>query len=79
MTMISRFIFNIKHWELIFKAVNIFMKLFLNKQHKNIKFTVELKTSIPFLDTRVKRRHDLKLYALYHKKTFTGTFLIILE
>jgi hypothetical protein len=54
------------------------LKLFLNEQHKNIKFTVEVENngSIPFLDTRVKRRHDLKLSTtLYHKKTFTGTYL----
>ena len=54
------------------------MKVFLNEQHKNIKFTVEVESnnSIPFLDTKVKRRRDLKLTTtLYHKKTFTGTYL----
>ena len=36
---------------------------FLNQQHPNIKFTVELenKNSLPFLDTKVKRNNDLKL------------------
>ena len=51
---------------------------FLNSQHNNIKFTVEHEkdNSIPFLDTKVKRKSDLKLFTtLYHKKTFTGTYL----
>jgi len=51
---------------------------FLNEQHKNIRFTVETESnkSIPFLDTRVKVNKDLKLTTtLYHKKTFTGTYL----
>ena len=49
---------------------------FLNTQHHNIKFTVETEAnnSIPFLDTRVKRNKDSGL-TLYHKKTFTGTYL----
>ena len=50
---------------------------FLNQQHPNIKFTVELenKNSLPFLDTKVKRDIDSKLYTtLHHKKTFTGTY-----
>ena len=51
---------------------------FLNTQHHNIKFTVETEAnnSIPFLDTRVKRNKDSRLTTtLYHKKTFTGTYL----
>ena len=48
---------------------------FLNKQHPNIKFTVECenKNSLPFLDSKVKRNSDLKLFTtLYHiiKKLF---------
>ena len=48
---------------------------FLNTQHHNIKFTVETEAnnSIPFLDTR-ERNKDSRLN-LYHKKTFTGTYL----
>ena len=44
---------------------------FLNSQHNNIKFTVEHEKdkSIPFLDTKVKRKSDLKFFTtLYHKK-----------
>ena len=51
---------------------------FLNTQHHNIKFTVETQAnnSIPFLDTRVKRNKDSRLTTtLYHKKTFTSTYL----
>ena len=51
---------------------------FLNTQHHNIKFTVETEAnnSIPFLDTCVKRNKDSGLTTtLYHKKTFTVTYL----
>jgi hypothetical protein len=50
---------------------------FLNKQHPNIKFTIEkeVKNSLPFLDTRVIRNVDKYVTTIYHKKTFTGVYL----
>jgi hypothetical protein len=50
---------------------------FLNKQHPNIKFTIEKETknSLPFLDTRVIRNVDKYVTSIYHKKTFTGVYL----
>lgn len=50
---------------------------FLNKQHPNIKFTIEKedKNSLPFLDTRVIRNVDKYITTIYHKKTFTGVYL----
>ena len=54
------------------------LKNYLCNQHDNIRFTVECesKDGLEFLDTRVKRNKDHKLKTvLYHKKTFTGTYL----
>jgi hypothetical protein len=50
---------------------------FLNKQHPNIKFTIEKeeKKSLPFLDTRVIRNVGKYVTTIYHKKTFTGVYL----
>ena len=43
---------------------------FLNKQHPNIKFTIEkeVKNSLPFLDTRVIKNVDKYVTTIYHKK-----------
>ena len=50
---------------------------FLNKQHPNIKFTIEMEKSgkLPFLDTCVTRKSTGFSTNLYHKKTFTGVYL----
>ena len=50
---------------------------YLCNQHENIKFTFECETKdgLPFLDTRVKRKKSTLVTVLYHKKTFTGTYL----
>lgn len=50
---------------------------FLNKQHPNIRFTIEKeeKNSLPFLDTRVIRNVGKYVTTIYHKKTFTGVYL----
>jgi hypothetical protein len=50
---------------------------FLNKQHKNIKFTVEYENDgkLPFLDTCVYRAFDSYRTTIYRKKTFTGVYL----
>ena len=50
---------------------------FLNKQHPNIKFTIEHEENgkLPFLDTCVKRSIDKYGTTIYHKKTFTGVYL----
>ena len=50
---------------------------YLNKQHPNIKFTIEKeeKNSLPFLDTRIIRNVDKYVTTVYHKKTFTGVYL----
>jgi hypothetical protein len=50
---------------------------FLNEQHSNIKFTIEMEknNSLPFLDTLVKRKEAGYTTTIYHKKTFTGVYL----
>jgi hypothetical protein len=50
---------------------------FLNKQHPNIKFTIEheCNKTLPFLDTLVKRSLGKFTTTIYHKKTFTGVYL----
>ena len=51
--------------------------IFINKQHANIKFTIEHEENgqLPFLDTCVKRNINKYSTTLYHKKTFTGVYL----
>ena len=50
---------------------------FPNKQHSNIKFTIEkeVRNSLPFLDTRVIKNVDKYVTTIYHKKKFTGVYL----
>ena len=50
---------------------------FLNKQHPNIKFTIEHEKDnrLPFLDTTVYRGYTSFKTTLYRKKTFTGVYL----
>ena len=50
---------------------------FLNTQHQNIRFTIEmeLNNKIPFLDTKVTKKEDSFTTTIYHKPTFTGVYL----
>ena len=50
---------------------------FLNKQHPNIRFTIENEQDgkLPFLDTCVYRAFDSYRTTVYRKKTFTGVYL----
>ena len=50
---------------------------FLNKQHKNMRFTSELEKDgrIPFLDVLVKRNGRLLTSSIYRKPTYTGVYL----
>ena len=50
---------------------------YLNKQHPNIKFTIEKeeKNQLPFLDTLVTRQVNRYTTSIYRKKTFTGVYL----
>jgi len=50
---------------------------FMNSQHKNIKFTIEMEKNnkIPFLDTSVTRKETGFTTTIYHKPTFTGVYL----
>lgn len=66
----------------VFAAINADENLeaileFLNKQHPNIKFTVEYEqdSKLPFLDTCVRRTSDSYRKTIYRKKTFTGVYL----
>ena len=47
---------------------------YLNRQHKNIKFTSETenKNSISFLDIKVTRDNNKFMTSVYHKPTFSG-------
>ena len=53
--------------------INSFLS-FLNSQHPNIKFTVELPTDniLPFLDIKIKFEHNSFTTSVYRKPTFTG-------
>ena len=50
---------------------------FLNKQHPNIRFTIEVEKNkkLPFLDTCVTRKSTGFTTNIYHKKTFTRVYL----
>lgn len=50
---------------------------FINKQHKNIRFTIEeeKKNKLAFLDTCVTRNNNNFTTSIYHKPTFTGVYL----
>ena len=51
---------------------------YLNRQHNNIKFTIEHEENnrLPFLDTCVVRHHNMKYTTtMYFKKTSTGLYL----
>jgi hypothetical protein len=59
------------------KGVEEEILLYLNSQHPNIRFTMELENgdSMPFLDVRVIRRVNKYETTVYHKKTLTGVYL----
>ncbi len=50
---------------------------YLNKQHTNIKFTIESKkhNKLPFLDTKITRKQNEFTTTICHKPTFTGVYL----
>ena len=49
---------------------------YLNRQHKNIKFTSETENenSISFLDIKITRDHKKFMTSVYRKPTFSGVF-----
>ena len=49
---------------------------YLNKQHKNIKFTSEIKEngSLSFLDIKISRENNKFVTSVYRKPTFSGVF-----
>ena len=49
---------------------------YLNRQHKNIKFTSETENenSISFLDIKITRDNNKFMTSVYHKPTFSGVF-----
>ena len=51
-------------------------KNYLNKQHKNIKFTSEIEEngSLSFLDITITRENNKFVTSVYHKPTFSGVF-----
>ncbi len=53
-------------------------KCLVNKLHKNIQFTIEheQENKLAFLDTYVRRNPERYYTSLYHKKTFTGVYLL---
>ena len=50
---------------------------YLNKQHKNIKFTSEIEEngSLSFLDVKISRENNKFVTSVYRKPTFTGVFI----
>ena len=63
---------------LLFGSKNYVEKLrnYLNKQHKNITFTSEIKEndSLSFLDIKISRAKNKFVASVYHKPTFSGIF-----
>ena len=63
---------------LIFHSKNYIEKFrnYLNRQHKNIKFTSENENenSISFLDIKITRDNNKFMTSVYHKSTFSGVF-----
>ena len=51
-------------------------KNYLNKQHKNIKFTSEIEEngSLSFLDISIARENNKLVTSVYRKPTFSGIF-----
>ena len=51
-------------------------KNYLNKQHKNIKFTLEIEEngSLSFLDITITRENNKFVTSVYRKPTFSGVF-----
>ena len=51
-------------------------KNYLNKQHKNIKFTSEIEEngSLSFLDITITRENNKFVTSVYRKPTFSGVF-----
>ena len=51
-------------------------KNYLNKQHKNIKFTSEIEEngSLSFLDITITSENNKFVTSVYHKPTFSGVF-----
>ena len=49
---------------------------YLNKQHENIKFTLEIEKngSLSFLDVKISRQNNKFVTSVYRKPTFTGVF-----
>ena len=49
---------------------------YLNKQHKNIKFTSEIEenSSLSFLDKTISRENNKFVTSVYRKPTFSGAF-----
>ena len=49
---------------------------YLNKQHKNIKFTPEIEQdgSMPFLDIKINRENNKFVTSVYRKPTLSGVF-----
>ena len=49
---------------------------FINKQHPNLKFTIEIgSTKLPFLDIQIEIIDTKFIFTVYRKKTFTGLLL----
>ena len=49
---------------------------YLNKQHKNIKFTSEIEEngSLSFLDRKISRENNKFVTSVFRKPTFSGVF-----
>ena len=52
------------------------LKNYLNKQHKNIKFTSEIEENglLSFLDIKINRENNKFVTSVYCKPTFSGVF-----
>ena len=51
---------------------------YLNKQHKNIKFTLEIEENglLLFLDIKINHENNKFVTSVYHKPTFSGVFTV---
>ena len=59
-----------------FFARNTTFQNYLNRQHKNIRFTSEIENenSISFLDIKIRRDNNIFTTSVYYKPTFSGVY-----
>ena len=67
------------HYDILFRSKDHVEKFrnYLNKQHKNIKFTSEIEENglLSFLDIKISRENNKFVISVYRKPAFSGVFI----